>query len=140
MNTDACDNTVCELLVVLPGISKENISIDSANTSELYHTLCLDVKESPNIENESDWLTQHQSVGRKIAKYFASMSRRSTKRKRRTKIAKLYFGEVHKFSPGNGSNDVLYHVQYEDGDSEDLDQTALNEGVKLFRNCGIKNK
>jgi hypothetical protein len=89
----------------------------------------------PQKESETIWVTEHHTIGLKLAKYFASMSRRTCKRKRRTKYSKLFIGEVTKFSSGLDDNDVLYHVQYEDGDSEDLDQSSLDEGFELFRSC-----
>jgi len=69
----------------------------------------------------------NQNVGLKVAKYFGSDVFIG-------QVTDVFATDVENttLSINNNVEDVLYHIKYEDGDSEDFDQTELEEGVALY--------
>ena len=67
----------------------------------------------------------NRRVGLRVAKYFET---------------DIFYGQVTKVCASDSQNDKpLYHIEYEDGDSEDFDMKELQEGVTLyFRTQNVK--
>jgi hypothetical protein len=106
---------------------------------QLYHVLWEDGDEQDFDEAEYrkgvelfiahftediQWVTDHPSVGKKVAAYFTL----SAKKK------KLFFGEVKKYGPPSEpeKRDQLYHVVWDDGDEEDYDEDDFQAGCQLY--------
>ena len=79
------------------------------------------------------WLTSHEYVGRKVAKYFKVGKKR-----------KLFNGKVTKYLPEKnlGKGDDSFFVVYEDEDEEEMDRNQFVKGEKCYLDfyaCYIKN-
>lgn len=100
-----------------------------------------------NARDDDDWITSHPTVGLKIAKYFAPPAvdvPSATKRRKSNNVPpsppapvvvnKLFVGEIIKYAPPSqeGLDDQLYHVVYEDGDTEDIDENEMNDCRALY--------
>lgn len=74
-------------------------------------------------EDEAEWSTTHPSVGTQVAAVF-KVKRKSV----------IYRGRVTRYCPPSSSteHDQLYHVRWEDSDSEDYDEDELQAGIALF--------
>lgn len=103
---------------------------------QLYHIIYNDGDEEDYDEKEYQagirlynelnmkWVSEHDSIGAKVAAYFDSNGKE-----------KLFRGEVVKYCyPSTEfANDQLYHIQWEDGDEEDYDEQQLQKAKKLFK-------
>ena len=69
------------------------------------------------------WITEHESVGTRVAAHFPSGSRK-----------KLFTGVVVRYCPATSADeaDQLYHVIWEDWDEQDYDETELVTGKALY--------
>lgn len=82
-------------------------------------------KVNGNAELTESWLSNHKSIGTKVAAFFpCSHSVRNL----------LYVGKVNLYGPPSSpcAQDQLYHIVWEDGDEQDFDQIEFEAGSKLF--------
>jgi hypothetical protein len=88
----------------------------------------MDIDDNKNEEaddqNEIPWTTDHESIGQAVAGYFPPEGKRR----------KLFKGEVNKYAPpsAEGLQDHLYHVVWEDGDENDLEEEGFQEAIRLY--------
>jgi hypothetical protein len=79
--------------------------------------------ESGMEKNEDEWTASHPAVGMKVLQYFEINGE-----------YQAFIGEVVSFLPASSqhSGDQLYHIEYEDDDTEDFDQIEYTAGRKAF--------
>jgi hypothetical protein len=105
------------------------------------------------IESEEpEWTTTHPSVGTRVAAYFevdevssassssasanaSAAAAASAKRGQKRKVSKVFSGTVVKYAPESaaGEDDELFHVEWDDGDQQDLDRAELAEAEELYK-------
>ena len=82
-------------------------------------------KPEPEPEPEAEvlWTEDHKSIGSKIASYFPPQQQ-------------PFIGKVTRYGPpsAEGAEDQLYHVEYDDGDSQDCDENDYQMGLLELKN------
>jgi hypoxanthine-DNA glycosylase len=88
----------------------------SESTMSLGYNICTELWTESRVRIG---ISLYQSMGLKVAKYFESGD---------------FIGQVtNVYASGiQNEGEIFYHIQYEDGDSEDFDEKELEEGVALY--------
>jgi hypothetical protein len=91
-------------------------------------------EEEPLPVAPDEWTVHHESVGTKVAAYF-KVPDENGHRKRARKVDKLMVGTITKYcAPTRETDsDQLYHVLWEDDDSNDYSENEFEEAKKLYR-------
>ena len=78
------------------------------------------------------WSKRHRSVGTRVAAYFDVPVKAPGGRT--VSEQRLYFGTVTKYgTPLNPEDIPLYHVVYDDGDEQDINEHELTLGAELYK-------
>eukprot|EP01040_Poterioochromonas_malhamensis_P001781 gene1781-1900_t len=75
------------------------------------------------------WITDHFSIGTRVAAFFSLPTEEGGFENQ------LYFGTVIRYaapSKPDKKGDQLYHIQWEDGDEQDYDESELQKGILLY--------
>ncbi len=75
------------------------------------------------------WITDHFSIGTRVAAFFSLPTEEGGFENQ------LYFGTVVRYaapSKPDKQGDQLYHIQWEDGDEQDYDESELQKGILLY--------
>eukprot|EP01038_Epipyxis_sp_PR26KG_P010039 gene10039-13497_t len=94
-------------------------------------------------DDEVVWLTEHESVGVKVAAffpdplyYFSGLPKEAIDEETKLEMEKKkpYVGQVVKYAPPTTSKhkNQLYHILWEDGDEQDYDEDEFLIGQELF--------
>ena len=74
----------------------------------------------------TDGILLHKNLGLKVAKRFGTEN---------------FVGQVTDvYNSGNETNEVFYHIMYEDGDEEDFNLEELRKGTELYRSMQIQRR
>jgi hypothetical protein len=108
----------------------------------------LDCNEENEIMDEKDyqdgvdlyeshflWTTTHKCMGTKVAAYFFIPGIFTREGEETADGAeKLFIGKVTKYCPASGARakDQLYHINWADGDEQDMDETEFVKGKELY--------
>ena len=81
------------------------------------------------------WTVNHKSVDTKVAAYFFIPGILTTKDDQVDGAEKLFIGRVSKFCPPSTpqGTDQLYHISWEDGDEQDMDEQEYQKAKKLYQ-------
>jgi hypothetical protein len=108
----------------------------------------LDCNEENEIMDEKDyqdgvdlykshflWTTNHKCMGTKVAAYFFIPGIFTREGEETADGAeKLFIGKVTKYCPSSGARakDQLYHINWADGDEQDMDEPEFVKGKELY--------
>ena len=101
---------------------KNKISVISHREEESVKKRKINEKEEMSKITENVWTMEHSSIGTIVAGLFFTPTGR-----------KIFHGTVIKYSPCTEMKlqDELFHILWQDGDSEDWDKIELENGIKL---------
>lgn len=84
---------------------------------------CDSESEDGDSGSDCEWQAEHASVGKKIVKYFELQGK-----------SRPFVGQVTAYLPATSfqANDQLYRIEYDDEDTEDLDQSEFEQVREAF--------